>query len=122
MRVASPATTSSISDECIRRVVDRVRHITQSGGKPPSLPATQAAAFENFIKSTLCLHDARGQILVRDTWRNPCQNLMNVSSHTGTGPVTGQPTFTFNPAFQKFLISNNPTNYYQLQLSARLSF
>jgi hypothetical protein len=141
--------------------------LSQSGGKPPIEAATQAASFENFIKSTPCLNDSRGRILDRDTCRNPWQNFMNVSlnqslpsfqgrtlsvrldifnflnlldknwgrvesagtfedvsllTQTGIDPLTNQPTFTFKPAFQKFLISNNPSNYYQLQLSARLSF
>lgn len=139
--------------------------ISQSGGKPPIDPNTQAVAFENFIKNTPCLNDHRGQIVTRDACRNPWQNFMNVSvtqflpsfqgrllsvrldifnfmnlldknwgrvesagsfedvsilTHTGMDGDT--PTFQFNPSYQKFLISNNPAYYYQMQLSARLSF
>lgn len=47
---------------------------------------------------------------------------VSLLTQSGIDGETGQPTFTFNPAYQKFLISANPSNYYQLQLSARLSF
>ena len=129
--------------------------------------AEQAAAFENFIKTTPCLNDHRGQILTRDACRNPWQNFLNVSltqflpsyqgrtlsvrldvfnfmnllnskwgrvqsagpfedvavlTQSGMDPVTGQPLFQFRPNYEKFVVSNNPANYYQMQLSARLSF
>ncbi len=49
----------------------------------------------------------------------------NVSllTHVGQDPSDPtQPRFTFNPAYRKFVIANDASNYYQLQLSARLSF
>ncbi len=141
--------------------------LNQSGGNPPITPQTQAVALESFIKSTPCLNDHRGEIIQRNTCRNPWQNFMNVSlnqslpsiqgrtlsvrldvfnflnlldrswgrvesagsfedisllTQTGIDGATGQPMFTFSPTYQKFLVSANPSNYYQLQLSARLSF
>ncbi|MBX6333448.1 MAG: TonB-dependent receptor, partial [Gemmatimonadaceae bacterium] len=51
-------------------------------------------------------------------------NFNNVSllTHTGMAADGVQPLVQFRPNYQKFLISTDPANYYQIQLSARLSF
>lgn len=52
--------------------------------------ATQAQAFDDFIKSTPCLQDNRGKIIPRDACRTPWQNVMNVSLRQSLSTFRGQ--------------------------------
>ncbi|HEY5086185.1 MAG TPA: carboxypeptidase regulatory-like domain-containing protein, partial [Gemmatimonadaceae bacterium] len=52
--------------------------------------ATQAQAFDDFIKSTPCLQNNRGRIIPRDACRTPWQNLMNVSVRQSLSTFRGQ--------------------------------
>jgi hypothetical protein len=142
--------------------------IPASSSGPAVAPNTQAVAFENFINSTPCLRDHRGEFLPRNSCRNPWQNFLDVTLEQALPSVQGRTLslrlevfnfanllnsdwgrtrsagtfndvsllthsgqaaddatvslFQFKPTYQKFTIENDPANYYQIQLSARLGF
>ena len=52
--------------------------------------ATQAQAFEDFIKGTPCLNENRGRIIPRDACRAPWTNLVNVSLRQSLPTRRGQ--------------------------------
>ncbi len=60
-----------------------------SGGSAVT-PAQQAAAFEEFIQSTECLRQNRGQILPRNECSSPWTNLLNVSVSQALPVFRGQ--------------------------------
>jgi len=64
------------------------RAITNPGGTISA--ATQAQAFEDFIKGTPCLNDNRGHIIPRDACRAPWSNLVNLSLRQSLPTRSGQ--------------------------------
>ena len=75
------------------------KDITNPGGTISA--ATQAQAFEDFIKGTPCLNDNRGHIIPRDACRAPWSNLVNLSLRQSLPTRSGQNVFFPPPPFIK---------------------
>lgn len=64
--------------------------------------------------------------LLNSTWgRNssagPFEDV-SLLTQSGVDPITGNPVFQFRPNYEKFVVANSPSNYYQMELSVRLAF
>lgn len=66
------------------------RDITNPDKSVKYSAATQAQAFDDFIKSTSCLQTNRGRIMPRDACRAPWANMMNVSVRQSLSAFRGQ--------------------------------